>query len=172
MHPPPPAHGPGPVLDAHGAGRRDVRALPRPRAGGAVIALIVKGHPAPKGSRTVGHRKDGTHYTRPASSSEHGWIEAVAQTAMWRASQADELPEPPYEVTLSFYVERPKRPKYPWPTRGDADKLARAVIDGLVRGGVLTDDRHVVRIVADKQYATAPGGECCRVEVGRAASVT
>lgn len=108
------------------------------------VSLRIAGIPAPKGSRTPGRRKDGSIYTRPASANEKSWVEAVAYCAAANRP-AGRVLEPPYVVELAFYLPRPDRPKYDWPTKeGDGDKMERAVLDGLVKGGLLVDDRHVV----------------------------
>ena len=143
-----------------------------------MIRLMVTGTPAPKGSRTLGRRRDGSAFTRPASSGEHGWVEAVARAAQWRRAQALEVPEagelpaPPYAVELLFLMPRPKRPTHGWPTRTDLDKLCRAVLDGLVRGGLLVDDRHVVELRAVKRWTAAPGGEGAQVTISAAEART
>jgi len=132
---------------------------------------MVYGVPAPKGSRTLGRRRDGSSYSRPAAAGEQVWTEGVARAAQWRRAQAlelpaaGELPGPPYLVTLAFMMPRPTRPAHAWPTRGDLDKLVRAVLDGLVRGGLLVDDRHVVELRATKAWAMAPGGEGVQVVI-------
>lgn len=123
---------------------------PRPRA-----SLVIAGIPAPKGSRTPGLRKDGSIYTRPASKREHPWVEQVAYAARANRPGGKTL-EPPYEIELAFSMPRPAKPKYDWPTRGDIDKLERAVLDGLVRGGLILDDRHVTALRSSKCFA-APG---------------
>lgn len=133
------------------------------------VALTVYGTPAPKGSRTLGTRRDGSHYTRPAASGEHAWVQAVARQAQWTASQL-EPPRPPYRVELCFYLARPKTPAHEHPSKVDVDKLARAVLDGLVQGRLLTDDRHVVELAARKGWAGTPAGECVRVEIATAAA--
>ncbi len=114
------------------------------------VTLTVYGQAAPKGSRTLAKRRDGSTYTRPASNREHRWTETVAKQALWTVNQSRTIPEPPYRVELTFYGARPKRPAHEHPSRADLDKLVRAVLDGLVTGGVLTDDRHVVELVASK----------------------
>lgn len=138
-------------------GDSEAAQVPKPRGD---VRLTVRGTPAPKGSRTLGKRKDGTLYSRPASNAEHRWVEAVAAAAAWRKAQpvGPEL-SAPYSVELTFMCARPHRPSHPHPTRHDVDKLARAVLDGLVRGGLLTDDRHVTVLSAVKTWAAAPGGE-------------
>jgi hypothetical protein len=52
----------------------------------------------------------------------------------------------------------------PWWTR---DKLARAVLDGLVAGGLLVDDRHVTVLAAEKRWAPPQGGAGVVVEITR-----
>jgi Holliday junction resolvase RusA-like endonuclease len=44
-------------------------------------------------------------------------------------------------------------------TKPDVDKLARAVLDGLVAGGAMKDDAQVSMVIAEKRYAIdrAPG---------------
>jgi Holliday junction resolvase RusA-like endonuclease len=126
------------------------------------VLLTVAGEPAPKGSRTLGRRRDGTAFTRPASQGEAGWVEAVAMEAM--AARGTAQIEPPYTVELVFRLPRPARPAHAHPTRSDLDKLVRAVLDGLVRGGLLADDRHVTHLVASKRWA-APGDEGATIRV-------
>jgi Holliday junction resolvase RusA-like endonuclease len=137
------------------------------------LAMTVYGVPAPKGSRTLGRRRDGSTFTRPASNREHAWVEAVARQATWLRSQPRRpLLEPPYAVALEFYLARPAHPAHGHPTRGDVDKLARAVLDGLVRGGLISDDRHVVELAARKAWAATPAGACCRIQVRGASPPT
>lgn len=113
------------------------------------IVLEVPGTPAPKGSRTVGRRKDGSIYTRPANPKEKAWAACV------KAVAALETPlEPPYEVELKFRFTSPQKPSYTYPSKSDLDKIVRCTLDGLVEGGILLDDRHVVRLVAQKEYGT------------------
>lgn len=135
------------------------------------ITLTVYGQAAPKGSRTLARRRDGSTYTRPASNREPAWTEAVAQQARWTVNQSREIPAPPYRVEMVFYLARPARPAHEHPSRTDVDKLVRAVLDGLVTGGLLTDDRHVTELVASKAWAATPADECVHVIVSNAATV-
>ena len=119
----------------------------------ARASLLIAGIPAPKGSRTVGRRKDGSHYTRESSKAVGPWTEQVAYAA--RANRPEgKMLRPPYAIELVFFLPRPARPKYDWPAKADIDKLARGVLDGLVRGDLLLDDRHVVELRARKQFGT------------------
>jgi Holliday junction resolvase RusA-like endonuclease len=119
-----------------------------------MIDVYVEGRPAPKGSRISVTGKDGRTWTRPASKYEEGWekaVKAATQVAMRHAHD----PGPPYAVSVEIRVAAPKRRidrKRWWPSQHDVDKLVRATIDGLVKGGAMTDDRHVIALTASKRY--------------------
>lgn len=129
-----------------------------------MVTLTVYGKIAGKGSRTVGLRKDGSRYTRPASKYEKPWVKAVSDAAMWRKVQGPEV-EAPYAVWLEFYFAKGKKPRHGYPSQLDIDKACRATLDGLVDGGILSDDRHVTEVHATKRWAATPEGECCRITV-------
>ena len=70
--------------------------------------------------------------------------------------------EPPYEVEMTFAMPEGESPKWGWPSSdGDLDKLVRATLDGLVKGALLLDDRHVIALAARKRF----GGPCAAVRV-------
>ena len=114
------------------------------------LTLTVHGSPAPMGSRIAGVRKDGTRFTRPASKRGVAWKETVAETAAAEGASMD----PPYSIECFFLEERPAKPSYAWPVKGDIDKLVRGTLDGLKIGGVITDDRHVVSLTATRNWTT------------------
>jgi crossover junction endodeoxyribonuclease RusA len=118
----------------------------------ARVSFRVPGTPAPKGSRIPGRRKDGSIFTRPASKGEKPWVEAVALIARGHRPAGNKPLAPPYVIELVFVMPRPQRPKYEWPTMGDVDKLERSTLDGLVRGGLLLDDRHVTDLHSSKRF--------------------
>lgn len=124
------------------------------------VEIVAYGKIAGKGSRTQGRRANGTIFTRPASKYEQPWTLAVAAAA---AATGRTLP-PPYRVQLTFYFARPVRPAHEWPSRIDIDKCERATLDGLVRGGVIIDDRHVVAVQQRKEWAV-DGAERCEITV-------
>lgn len=111
--------------------------------------FVVKGHPAPKGSRTFlggGASKESSDNCKP-------WVEAVAFAAKGQRPKGGDFLPPPYEIGLRFVMPRPASPKYEWPSSdGDLDKLARAVLDGLTQGGLILDDRHVVQLDTVKEF--------------------
>lgn len=120
--------------------------------------IEVLGRPAPKGSRIAARTKAGKAYTYPASKYETPWINAVRDATRNVMRHHDQV-GPPYVVDLKFLLSQPLRPnkdKAAWPTRHDLDKLVRAVIDGLVSGGAMADDRHVTELHAVKEYVEDP----------------
>lgn len=132
-----------------------------------VRAVRVFGHPAPKGSlKCVGR---GTR---------HQLVEDNAKTKPWRELvttagphlQLDGQPwEGPVAVHLTFTVARPKTVKRPFPHThgsGDADKLARTVLDALEDAAVLTNDAQVCVVTSAKAYPDSPNiGQLDRVGV-------
>jgi Holliday junction resolvase RusA-like endonuclease len=119
-----------------------------------VIEIEVEGRAAPKGSRIMGHTKAGQSFTRPASKFEKPWVDAV-KTATQIVMRHHAMPDPPYDVDLHFYLQRPKNPRYGWPVKADIDKLARAALDGLVLGGAIRDDKHVTALTVHTAWAEA-----------------
>ena len=73
------------------------------------------------------------------------------------------------EVSITFLFVRPpsvSEKKRPLPSvMPDIDKLARAVLDGLTAGGVVTDDARVVDLHARKRYGTVARAEITVREV-------
>lgn len=120
-----------------------------------MMVLFVDGLPAPKGSRITGVRKDGKLYSRPAHKGEKMFGELVATSCLQHKTLT-----PPYTITLKFHLPKPQKPSYGWPVRGDIDKLARCVLDGLVRGDLLVDDRHVTALNVVKMFATGGRTGC------------
>ncbi len=60
----------------------------------------------------------------------------------------------PVKLVVSFFIDRPKKPKYEQYPGGkpDLDHLVRAVGDSLTQAGVLADDSLIVEIVARKLW--------------------
>lgn len=115
------------------------------------MAIIrVDGIPAPQGSKTR---------------TRYGMFESSKRVKPWREAvmaAVQGLPPvtAPYEVTVHFFIPRPRTTKavHPVaPTVGDGDKLTRATWDGLVQGGLIADDRFVVRWSGSKSWAGEDG---------------
>lgn len=153
---------------ASGAGSRGDATTPNPQVGRSAT-LTIRGVPTPKGSRTIGRRRDGSAFTRPAAKGEAAWIEVVAREAIAARVRFGAI-EPPYSIGLDFSMPRPARPSHRHPTRADLDKLIRAVLDGLTRAALIADDRHVIELVAWKHWAQIPDGEGVSVSVRSIAS--
>lgn len=142
------------------------------------MKIRVNGVPAPQGSK----RHVGGGRMVESSRVVGPWREAVRAEAQ-RANTVtgfDGRPSSaplyaPLSVTIVFVLPRPlshwggthhdagyikpSAPKYP-AKRPDLDKLCRAVLDGLVAGGVMADDSQVCSINSAKVYASngeAPG---------------
>lgn len=89
------------------------------------------------------------------------WMRAVKQEA---AKNRPSAPiDGPVDVSMDFYLPRPKRPRYDVPAvKPDADKLARSILDGLEGAGILKNDSRVTHLQATKHYAneaTPPGAD-------------
>jgi Holliday junction resolvase RusA-like endonuclease len=118
-----------------------------------MIRVDVAGRPAPKGSRNAATTRDGKPYTYPASKHERPWVDAVTE-ATRVVMRHHTTPAPPYHVGLTLRIPKGRgAPSYAWPTQHDVDKLARAVIDGLVKGKAMLDDRHVTSMTVCKLFA-------------------
>ncbi|SDR77117.1 RusA family crossover junction endodeoxyribonuclease [Corynebacterium timonense] len=79
------------------------------------------------------------------------WRETIR--LICRTKYKGEPIDAPVFVSVTFYLDRPKRPKFDRPaTPGDLDKYMRALGDGLT-GVVLKDDARIVHWDARKEYA-------------------
>lgn len=98
------------------------------------VRVHVPGTPRPKGSKDALGRES-SKYVR-------GWMDTIVY--LTRAAAGGRRLDPPYRVDRLYLFPRPQRPKHPWPSSSDQDKLDRAVYDALTEAGVLLDDRHVI----------------------------
>lgn len=103
-------------------------------------------------------------------------MHAAPKSAEWRALAAKQMAsehkgqvpiDVPLAVTIEAVMPRPKSiPKRAGtgrvlrPCKPDVDNVAKACMDALVQGGVITDDRQVVLLVVRKE--TAAVGETPR----------
>lgn len=116
------------------------------------LRIRAEGRPAPKGSRNVKTTRAGKTYTYAASRFEKPWVDAVKAATELVMRHHDPLP-PPYVLDLQILIERSSKPTHEWPSKHDLDKLARAVVDGLVAGKAISDDRHVTELHTTKRFA-------------------
>ena len=130
-----------------------------------MTSFRVNGKPAPQGSKTRG-RYGGVY---ESSKAVGPWRDAIRTETQERFSGGRGFPrDVPLAVTVVFVAARPGShyrtgastrhllkqgaPHFP-AGRPDVDKLARAVLDGLVMGGAMADDSQVVSLLALKRYA-------------------
>jgi Holliday junction resolvase RusA-like endonuclease len=115
--------------------------------------FFVAGHPATQGSKRIvqpkGHRRP--MLIEQTSKTLKPWRTAVAAFSVIEHASLGQL-DGPLAVHLLFSLKRPKKPSRPYPT-ADVDKLARAVLDALVHGGLVKDDSQVVQLDATKRWA-------------------
>jgi Holliday junction resolvase RusA-like endonuclease len=119
-----------------------------------MFEVFVEGRPAPKGSRIRARSVKGNDYTFPASKFEKPWTDTVKKEVQIAVRHLAPM-QAPYRIELEFVIERPGQPSYSWPTKADLDKLERCVIDGIVQGKGISDDRHVTALTSSKRYAEA-----------------
>ena len=144
------------------------------------IRFTVYGKPAPQGSKRAiqapGQRFPSV--VEQAGDKLKAWRAAITQAA-GAAMEQHEMIDGPVRVEIVFHFLRPKghfgtgknsarlKPSAPefHIQRPDADKLARAVLDGLT-SRCYRDDSQVVELTAIKRWTD--GQECAAVEVSRA----
>ena len=118
----------------------------------------VRGNPAPQGSKSA-FRRGSRVVLVETSKRLPRWREAVQTAALTHLTPIEA--GVPVRVEIVFVMPRTKamgnRPAPPMVQRPDADKLARAVLDGLT-GPAFADDSQVVRLVVTKRRAD-PGEE-------------
>jgi len=117
--------------------------------------LFVDGRPAPQGSKNayvIGKRAV--------------MVEASKHLPAWRAdiilavkklfADTEDVSKfvEPVKVRMTFFLERPKQPKWKVYPGGkpDLDHYIRAVGDALTIGGLLADDALIVKIQAEKVW--------------------
>lgn len=143
------------------------------------MIIEVRGVPAPQGNHRVS--KGGHIYE--TSKAVGPWREAVRAETQRARNGAGHLYErdDPLWVLIEFRLPRPKghygtgrnagRLKFSAPAlpsgKPDIDKLARAVLDGLVAGGAFPDDSQVAQLDLYKTYGD-PG---CKIIVTNAKEV-
>lgn len=125
-----------------------------------MINFFVAGTPAGQGSKTFygkGRMAESSKKLKP-------WRDEVTRVAKLHALDAP-LDEP-VKVTVTFWILRPKTPKFKdYPaTPFDLDKLQRAVGDALQQSGLLKDDARIVTWNAKKRFTDDAPGASITVE--------
>ena len=115
--------------------------------------IFIPGTPIPQGSHAVsrtGHVFESNNRLKP-------WRETMtnaltAWTGTWFG--AWEPFDGPLLVDVTFWMPRPKRPKYSLPAvKPDCDKLCRALGDAMTTSGLIADDARITTWHARKRYA-------------------
>lgn len=136
------------------------------------LLIRVLGQPAPQGSffaRIIGKGREARAIVVADNKHTEPWrrdVHAAADSAKLAASWL-QLNEP-CSVEVVFFLDRPPSvaKSRRWPAvRPDLDKYVRSTLDALVTAHVLADDSRVVRIVAEKRYATVESPQGARIVV-------
>lgn len=114
------------------------------------VTFRVDGVPIPQGSKTIA-KGGGKVWMRDANAAKlKPWRAKIAAAAAAQNVHFD----CPLTVEAWFYMPRPKRPRWDVPAvKPDADKLGRALLDGLTSGNLIKDDARVCDPLFRKRYA-------------------
>ena len=125
------------------------------------LTIEVSGEPASQGSHSVINGR----IVQVNSGKHKRWRNAVAFAALDLVGPDWELLEDPVELSVIFYLPRPKTATREFPAvMPDLDKLIRSVGDSLT-GTVIRDDSRIIAIHAQKLYADDRGpGAIVRVK--------
>jgi len=120
------------------------------------VTIIVRGEPAPQGSKRFLGIKGGRGIMVESSGKVRPWREAVKYAALAAIEEAGHVPwSSPLNVEMHFTLPRPKSaPRWRvFPDRRpDLSKLIRSTEDALTDAGVWHDDAQVVGCQAYKFY--------------------
>jgi crossover junction endodeoxyribonuclease RusA len=117
------------------------------------LTIEVLGDPASQGSHAVIHGR----IVQVNSAKHKRWRNAVSFAALDLVGPDFELIDEPVELSVIFYLPRPKTATREFPAvMPDLDKLIRSVGDSL-SGTVIRDDSRIIAIHAQKLYADARG---------------
>ena len=119
------------------------------------LTIEVFGEPASQGSHSVINGR----IVQVNSAKHKRWRNAVVFAALDLISEDWEPIDAPVELSVIFYLPRPKTVlDRPLPSvMPDLDKLIRAVADSLTDAKIYADDSRIVRIMAQKVYADHRG---------------
>ena len=117
--------------------------------------LFVDGRPAPQGSKNafvIGKRA----VMVEASKHLPAWRSEIVLAVKKLFADSEDVSKfvEPVKLKVTFYIERPKQPKYKIYPGGkpDLDHYIRAVGDALKIGGLIDDDALIVKILAEKVW--------------------
>jgi crossover junction endodeoxyribonuclease RusA len=117
------------------------------------LTIEVLGDPASQGSHAVINGR----IVQVNSAKHKRWRNAVSFAALDLVGPDFELIDEPVELSVIFYLPRPKTATREFPAvMPDLDKLIRSVGDSL-SGTVIRDDSRIIAIHAQKLYADSRG---------------
>ncbi len=125
------------------------------------FVVDVPGTPRPQGSQRLIHNRTTGHTVAKSDPQLAEWRNQLVKTLEDRTTATGWVTvKGPVEVILSFRFGRPKshskkRRLTDLGIKGDGpdvDKLARTVLDALAIAGIMTDDRQVSFLAAEKTY--------------------
>jgi Holliday junction resolvase RusA-like endonuclease len=118
--------------------------------------LFVDGRPAPQGSKNAFVIGGKRAVMVEASKHLPAWRNDVILAVKKLFADSEDVSKfvEPVKLKVTFYIERPKQPKYKIYPGGkpDLDHYIRAVGDALTIGGLLADDALIVKILAEKVW--------------------
>jgi Holliday junction resolvase RusA-like endonuclease len=118
--------------------------------------LFVDGRPAPQGSKNAFVIGGKRAVMVEASKHLPAWRNDIILAVKKLFADSEDVSKfvEPVKLKVTFYIERPKQPKYKIYPGGkpDLDHYIRAVGDALTIGGLLADDALIVKILAEKVW--------------------
>lgn len=111
------------------------------------LIVLVEGRPAPQGSKSY----RGNQRFVEASKYLPAWRKAIIVAIKQKMESQQNICkfETPVSVDITFFIEKPKKPKWDFPaTTPDLDKLVRGAFDAVTQSGAWTDDCLVVDLHA------------------------
>lgn len=130
------------------------------------IKMIFPIEPVPKARARV--TRSGFAYTPKKTKDYEQTIKNLATVHMHMNGHM--LLQRPLTVSIIFTMKKPKKQTYSYPSRGDLDNYAKAVLDAL-NGTVWKDDSQICSLVLIKTYGKEPSIDI-RVEPGIDISVS
>lgn len=117
------------------------------------VLIIARGIPRTQGSkRNIVNRSGRVSMLESGRENHAFWRQIIYEAAL--ASGPPEPFDGPVKIDLTFYLRRPKNPKYEVPHRfPDGDKLMRAILDALVNAAVMIDDGQMSDWTGCKRWA-------------------
>lgn len=116
--------------------------------------VYVEGRPAPQGSKSY----KGNQRFVEASKYLPAWRNAIVLAIKQQQESEQNIQKftGPVRLVVTFFIERPKNPKWPYPaTTPDLDKLVRGLSDSVTQAGLWTDDALVVELVANEVWTSS-----------------